>query len=79
MHTLTSLDFGNVVKIGGLEIKHGDLLHGDRHGILSIPIEIASEIPAAVEKLQLDEQKVIDFCRSQNFSVDQLSRMMKDL
>jgi 4-hydroxy-4-methyl-2-oxoglutarate aldolase len=72
-------DFGSAVKIGGLEIKQGDLLHGDRHGILSIPIEIAAEIPAAVEKLQRDEQKVIDFCRSENFSVDQLSRMMKDL
>jgi regulator of RNase E activity RraA len=38
-------DLGSVVKIGGLEVKQGDLLHGDRHGILTIPIQIAAEIP----------------------------------
>jgi 4-hydroxy-4-methyl-2-oxoglutarate aldolase len=38
-------DLGHVLKIGGLEVKPGDLLHGDRHGILTIPSEIAAEIP----------------------------------
>jgi regulator of RNase E activity RraA len=27
-------DFGSTVKVGGLEIAPGDLLHGDRHGLL---------------------------------------------
>lgn len=72
-------DFGSTVKIGGLEVRQGDLLHGDCHGILTIPIEIASEIPAAAANLQKAEQKVIDFCRSKDFSVDQLSRIMKNL
>src|ERR1700758_2244219 len=34
-------DFGSVVKVGGLEIRPGDLLHGDQHGILTVPREIA--------------------------------------
>jgi regulator of RNase E activity RraA len=72
-------DFASMVKIGGLEIKQGDLLHGDRHGILTVPIEIAAEIPATAERLQRTEQRVIDFCRSRAFSVDQLSRIMKEL
>lgn len=72
-------DFGSAVKIGGLEIKQGDLLHGDQHGILSIPIEIAAEIPEAAEKSQRAEQRVIDFCRSKAFSVEELSRIMKEL
>jgi hypothetical protein len=55
------------------------LLHGDRHGILPIPKEIASEIPAAAANLQKAEQEVIASCRSKDFSVDQLSRIMKDL
>ena len=72
-------DFGSTAKIGGLEIKQGDLLHGDQHGILTVPIEIAAELPAAAEKLQRAERKVIDFCRSGTFSVNELSRIMKEL
>lgn len=72
-------DFGSTVKIGGLEIKQGDLLHGDRHGILTVPIEVATEIPAAAERLQRSEERVIDFCRSRAFSVEELSRIMKQL
>jgi 4-hydroxy-4-methyl-2-oxoglutarate aldolase len=72
-------DFARTVKIGGLEIKQGDLLHGDQHGILTVPIEIATEIPAAAERLQRTEERVIDLCRSRAFSVEELSRIMKEL
>lgn len=72
-------DLGSVVKIGGLEVKQGDLLHGDRHGILTIPIQIAAEIPGVAGRLQADEQRVIDFCRSREFSVEKLSKIMKAL
>jgi 4-hydroxy-4-methyl-2-oxoglutarate aldolase len=72
-------DFGSVVKVGGLEIRPGDLLHGDRHGILTVPKEIAPEVPAVALKLQRVEKKVIDFCRSKEFSVEGLRRILKDL
>lgn len=72
-------DLGCAVNIGGLEIKPGDLLHGDQHGILTIPKEVAAEVPAVAAKLQGAEQRVIGFCRSQDFSVAQLRRMVQDL
>jgi regulator of RNase E activity RraA len=62
-----------------LEVKPGDLLHGDRHGVLTIPKEVAAEVPAVAAKLQGAEQRVIDFCRSQDFSVGQLRRIVQDL
>lgn len=71
-------DFGGKVKIGGLDVEPGDLLHGDRHGILTIPNQIAAEIPAIAAKLQQDEQRVIDFCKLKEFSVNQLRQIMKD-
>jgi len=71
-------DLGAAVKIGGLEVKQGDLLHGDRHGILSIPKEVATEIPAVAGKLQRTEQKVIDYCRSKEFPVGKLRQVMKN-
>lgn len=72
-------DFGSQVKVGGLEVHPGDLLHGDRHGLLSIPKEIAGEIPAAASRLQQAERKVIDFCRSPEFSIDKLRQVLKEL
>jgi len=70
-------DFGSKVKIAGLDVEPGDLLHGDRHGLLKIPRPIASEIPAVAAKLRQEEKKVIDFCRSKEFSVDQLREIVK--
>jgi 4-hydroxy-4-methyl-2-oxoglutarate aldolase len=72
-------DLGCAVNVGGLEVKPGDLLHGDRHGILTIPKEIAAEVPAVAAKLQGAEQRVIDFCRSQDFSVAQLRQIVRGL
>lgn len=72
-------DFGAPVRVGGLEVKPGDLLHGDRHGILTVPKSIAAEIPAVAVRLQREEQKVIDFCRSREFSIERLRHMMKEM
>jgi 4-hydroxy-4-methyl-2-oxoglutarate aldolase len=72
-------DFGSAVRVGGLEVHPGDLLHGDRHGLVTVPKEIASEIPAVAGRLRQAEQSVIDFCRSQEFSVDKLRHALKEL
>ena len=72
-------EFGSQVKVGGLEVRPGDLLHGDRHGLLSVPKEIAGELPAAAARLRQGEQRVIDFCRSTEFSVDKLRHELKGL
>jgi 4-hydroxy-4-methyl-2-oxoglutarate aldolase len=71
-------DFAAIVNIGGLEVQPGDLLHGDRHGLLSVPKEIAAEIPAVVERQRRTQQKVIDFCQSKGFSVHGLRQVLKD-
>jgi 4-hydroxy-4-methyl-2-oxoglutarate aldolase len=72
-------DFGSKVKVGGLEVHPGDVLHGDRHGLLTVPKEIAANIPDAATRLQQAEQRVIDFCHTQEFSVDKLRHVLKGL
>jgi 4-hydroxy-4-methyl-2-oxoglutarate aldolase len=71
-------DFGAVLKIGGLEVHPGDLLHGDQHGLLTIPREIAGEIPAVADRQRQVEQKVIELCQSKEFSVEKLRQALKD-
>jgi 4-hydroxy-4-methyl-2-oxoglutarate aldolase len=70
-------DHGATVKIGGLEVRPGDLLHGDRHGLLTVPKEIAADIPATAAKLQRAEKRVVDLCQSSEFSIDALRRALK--
>jgi regulator of RNase E activity RraA len=72
-------DFGSPVNVGGLEVRPGDLLHGDRHGLLTVPKEIAAEIPPVAARLRQGEQRVIDSCRSQEFSVEKLRQVLKVL
>lgn len=56
-----------------------DLLHGDRHGVLTVPKKIAGEIPGVAARLRQAEQKVIDFCTSKEFSVEKLRDVLKGL
>ena len=72
-------DFGEPVRVGGLEVRQGDLLHGDRHGLLTVPKQIAREIPAVAARLEKEERAVIAFCRSHEFSVDRLGQLLKGL
>jgi regulator of RNase E activity RraA len=72
-------DFGSPVNLGGLEVRPGDLLHGDRHGLLIVPKRIAAEIPAAAAKLQAAEHRVIRLCQSQEFSVEKLRKVLEEL
>src|SRR5947209_62354 len=62
------VDFGLPVKLGGLWVKPGDLVHADQHGVVASPPEIADRIPEAVAKVEADERKIIDVCKSKDFS-----------
>lgn len=70
-------DIDAPVTIGGMPIHRGELLHGDRHGLLNVPAGVAAKIPEAAARLQRKEQEVIEFCRSNSFSVEMLSEVMK--
>ncbi len=71
------VDFGEPVVIGGLQIRPGDLLHGDQHGVQSIPFPIAEEIPKVAADIMETEKELIEFCRSPNFSFQQLTEKIQ--
>ena len=73
------VDFGLPVKVGGLWVKPGDLIHADQHGVVTIPPEIAARIPEAVGKVEADERKIISFCQSSTFSVEDLKALYKQI
>jgi regulator of RNase E activity RraA len=72
------VSIGGPVEIGGLKVRTGDLLLGDCHGVLSIPRDLASEIPGAVERIRDRERKIIELCRAPNFSLEKLRRVVRE-
>jgi regulator of RNase E activity RraA len=71
------VDFGEPVEIGGLEIKPGDILHGDRHGILSVPSKLVGELPVVAEQIQSEEKELFKLIASDGFSVDALGTKLQ--
>ena len=71
------LEFGVPVEVGSLKIHPGDLLHGDRHGVIRIPPPIAKGIPAAAAKIEALERRVIEVADSQNPTLQDLREAVR--
>jgi regulator of RNase E activity RraA len=72
------VEFGEPVEIGGLEISSGDLLHGDLHGIQSIPLEAASGLADLAERALQRDRALAAFTAREDFSVDLLAAWLEE-
>ncbi len=54
------------VRVGGMEVRPGDLLHADANGVCGIPAAIASQVAQASAEFVAAESVVIDFARTGN-------------
>ena len=71
-------DFGGNVRVGGLNIAPGAAdQQGDVHGVQTIPLEIANKVPAAAREILKRRKRLMDLCRSDDFSVEKLQEIMK--
>jgi len=66
------VEMGIPVKVGGLVVKPGDLILGDKHGVISIPLEIARDVPKAAQLVEDWERPVINYCKSKEFNIEGL-------
>lgn len=73
------VDFGIPVKVGEVWIQPGDLIHADQHGAVTIPSEIVDRIPDAAARIEEEERRIIDVCRSPEFSVDRLKAVYGEI
>jgi 4-hydroxy-4-methyl-2-oxoglutarate aldolase len=70
------IEFGTPVQIAGLKIKSGELLHGDLHGVQSIPLNFAGKIPATAAEIMRARKQLIDLCESKDCSLEKLRAAM---
>jgi 4-hydroxy-4-methyl-2-oxoglutarate aldolase len=73
------VDFGQPVKVGGLTVHPGDLIHADQHGVLMIPHQVARDIVAAAAEVERVERQIIDYCKTPDFDIEELKALYKRL
>lgn len=72
-------EFAGSVQVGGLRVNPGDLIHADCHGVQTVPMEIAAQIPARAEEILKRREFFINLCRSSGFSLENLRGAMEAL
>jgi 4-hydroxy-4-methyl-2-oxoglutarate aldolase len=72
-------DFGKPVEVGHMQVRPGDLIHGDRHGVQTIPLEIAEKIPDVAREMNAQEKEIIRMCKSPGFTLEKLRAEVKAL
>jgi regulator of RNase E activity RraA len=58
------LHLGLPVRVGGLTVRQGDLLHGDANGVARIPPAIAADVADAAEEFLAAESILLDYVKS---------------
>lgn len=72
------VDFGDPVEIGGLKISPGDLLHGDRHGVVQVPADVVPNLADKADEMLQAEACLMQFCASPSFSLQALEQMFEE-
>jgi regulator of RNase E activity RraA len=72
-------DFGKQVRVAGMTVRSGDLIHADRHGACVIPAAAADKIPAACDLLARKEAIILGVARKPGFNMDQLRNALNKM
>lgn len=70
------VEFGEPVELGGLKVATGDLMHGDCHGVQTVPLDVVEQLPAEIDRILRREASLIRFLESKEFSLDKLTSLL---
>ncbi len=73
------VDFGKPVKLAGVEVMPGELIHADKHGVCLIPLEIAHKLLDACAEVERLERPLLEHCRSEAFDLEEYIRLRSDM
>jgi regulator of RNase E activity RraA len=65
------VDIGQPVKIFGLAIADGDLVHADRHGALVIPSDVVPRLAQAIATLRNSERIIFDAVKGKELTFEE--------
>ena len=64
--------WGEPVDVHGMHVRHGDIVHADRHGAVVVPADAVRRIPEAVALIQRREAKLLEAARRPGFGIEAL-------
>jgi regulator of RNase E activity RraA len=73
------VEFGGPVEVGGLKIQPGDLIHGDRHGIINVPQDLATKLPEVARRITEKKQQAIELSKKPGATFEELSQALREL
>ncbi|MBB1090752.1 RraA family protein [Rhodopseudomonas palustris] len=68
--------FAAEIRVAGMTVRDGDLIHADSHGAIVIPHHLAEELPAAAELCGRREVPILEIARDPSFSLQRLREAM---
>jgi regulator of RNase E activity RraA len=71
-------EIGGEVTVHGMTVRHGDLIHADRHGAVVIPPDVVERVPAAIELLSRREAAILRVARAPGFGFEKLRAAMAE-
>ncbi len=71
--------FGKPIKIAGVDVAPGDLIHADKHGVCIIPLDIAPKLAEACREVERLERPLLDICRSDAFDLEEYLRLRTEM
>lgn len=69
-------DFAKEVRVAGMLVRSGDIVHADRHGAVTIPEALAAKLPAACDLLARKEAVILQMARAPGFNVAKLKEAL---
>lgn len=72
------VEAGTPIELAGLRVSPGELIHGDQHGLVRIPLAVAPEIPAVAAQIQAHKQRLVALCESPQFSREMVRAAMNE-
>jgi 4-hydroxy-4-methyl-2-oxoglutarate aldolase len=69
------VDFGKPVKLAGVEVMPGELIHADKHGVCLIPADCAHKLLDACAEVEALERPLLEHCRSESFDLEEYIRL----
>lgn len=68
--------FGQTVRIAGMIVQSGDIIHADQHGAVVVPEDAVAKIPAACDLLARKEAVILDVAKAPGFTFEKLKAAM---
>ena len=68
------VDVGEPIELDGQTVHTGDILHGDRNGIVLVPPETIDDLPDVVATIRDRERATMDDIRSEGFDLAEFKR-----